>query len=442
MLHHRLRIRNVSQLVVVCTNGELVKAGRDQGSVEVLENHSIIVNQDGLIEDIYPSDDDDSPKRAAYDRCTYDADLDGAGRCVLPGFVDAHTHPIWAGDRVHEFALKLAGASYMEVHRRGGGIGYTVSHTSRATDDELMRSLIHRFSRMLRCGTTMVEAKTGYGLACDAEIRLLKLLHRSKEETPMDVVTTYLGAHSIPRGMSASDATDDIVNVQIPLIRTLMDDGVVSPDQIDVFLEKGVFERDDCVRILSAGKSIGLDANFHGDEIAPMRSGQVALEVGARAASHLERISDDDVACLARAGTVAVLLPTTAYILRLDAPPARKLIEAGVPVALGSDFNPNAHCLSMPMVMHLACVNMHMTMDEALVAATLNAAASVGQSSRVGSLEVGKVGDMVMLEPTHVHMGCVPSCSWHHVVYQLGDPPIETVVKRGRVVHQKGSASC
>jgi len=422
MAYH-LRVRNAAQLVIVCSGGQHYKAGKEQDKVEVIENGTIIVGHDGNIAAV--GTDEELSREEAFRTATYEVDLDATGKVVLPGLVDGHTHPVWAGDRVHEFAMKLAGATYMEIHKAGGGIGFTVEHTRLASEEQLLELCLQRLQRMLRLGTTLVECKSGYGLETETEMKLLKVLHAAKSKTSIEIVANYLGAHSVPKGSSADEATDDIIKNQIPALKDLIAKGQISPELIDVFLEKGVFDQDQTKRILQAGLAAGLKLNFHGDEINYMGAGELGGELAALSISHLERVSDAGIAAMAKRPTFAVLLPTTAYILRLEHPPARKMIEAGVPVALGSDFNPNAHCMSMPMVMNMACVNMKMTMNEALVAATINAAGSLNKGATHGSLEVGKVGDLLILNAPR----------WEHLVYQMVDPPLEHVIKKGHLVH-------
>jgi len=314
-----------------------------------------------------------------------------------------------------------------DIHKKGGGIGFTVQHTRESSIDELKQSLSKRLDRMMRCGTTTVEAKSGYGLNTETEMKMLQVLHETNKTHPLEIISTYLGAHSIPKGSNAEDATKDIIENQIPQLIKLKEEGKISPSNIDVFFEKGVYELNNTRKILKEGKEkANLKLNFHGDELNHVGSGELGEELGATAISHLEKIDDNGMDAMARKNIVAVLLPTTAYILRLEYPKARKLIEKGVAVALGTDFNPNAHCLSMPFVMHLACVNMHMKMNEALVAATLNSAASLGISSTHGSIEVGKIADFVIVD----------SIKWEHVIYELIDPPISSVWKRGKIIYQ------
>jgi imidazolonepropionase len=350
----------------------------------------------------------------------------GSVGVLLPGLCDGHTHPVWAGDRVNEFKMKLAGASYMDVHKQGGGIQFSVRKTREASHDELATLFAQRLDRMLRHGTTLIEAKSGYGLRWPTELKMLRVLHEVNRVHPIDVVSNFCGAHSVPKGSTAAQAAADVIDVQLPALKLATQRGVISPEFIDVFCEKGVFDTPTSQRILKAGQAAGLRVNFHGDELNPTASAELAGALDATACSHLEHISDAGIAAMAKAGSVGVLLPTTAYVLRIEPPPARKMITGGMCVALGSDFNPNAHSLSMPFVMNLACVTMRMTCNEALVAATINAAASVNRSATHGSLELGKYGDVVVLDAPQ----------WEHIVYQLVDPPISAVFKEGRLVWQ------
>lgn len=280
---------------------------------------------------------------------------------------------------------------------------------------------------MRRAGTTLVECKSGYGLELHAELKMLQVIEEARRTLPIGISSTYCGAHAVPRGKTVEEATRDVLQVQLPRLRAEMAAGRLSVDNIDVFCERGVFDLDSTRRILQAGREMGLNINFHGDELHPMDAAQLGAELGALAISHLEEVTDEGIAAMARARTAAVLLPTTAYILRLPQPRARDMLDAGVIVALGSDFNPNAYCCSMPLVMHLACVNMRMSMSEALAAATINAAFALGRSHTHGSLEADKQGDLLLLH----------AARWEHLIYQLGGHQelIRYVVVGGDVVY-------
>ncbi|XP_016849228.2 probable imidazolonepropionase isoform X2 [Anolis carolinensis] len=390
---YKLLLEGAKELVLVCTQGEkyLLEAGMQH--LAVLENASVVIGKDGYIK----AAGDAKIIRNQFSGASFEKTIDCSGKCILPGLVDAHTHPVWAGDRVHEFSMKLAGASYMDIHQVGGGIHFTVRHTQEAPEDELFQRFKQRLLRMMRAGTTLVECKSGYGLNLETEIKMLRVIERARRELDIGISSTYCGAHSVPKGKTATEAADDIINFHLPKLKELELNGEIHVDNIDVFCEKGVFDLNSTRRILQAGKDMGLQINFHGDELHPMHSAELGAELGAKAVSHLEEISNEGITAMARAKCAAVLLPTTAYILRLKQPQARKMLEEGVIVALGSDFNPNAYCCSMPMVMHLACVNMKMSMKEALAAATINAAYALGKSHSHGSIEIGKQGDLFII---------------------------------------------
>ncbi|KAJ8261785.1 hypothetical protein GJAV_G00158380 [Gymnothorax javanicus] len=420
----RLYVKNAKRVVLICNNGGKFLTKEGMKNLSIAENCSLIIGHDGLLKAVGPADIIES----RFDGASFEKVINASGMCVLPGLIDAHTHPVWAGDRVHEFALKLAGATYMEVHQAGGGIHFTVAHTRQASAEQLLSSLTQRLGRMLRCGTTLVECKSGYGLELDTELKMLTVIEKARRSLDIGISSTYCGAHAVPKGKTVAEATEDIINVQLPKLKEKMEQGELQVDNIDVFCEKGVFDLDSTRAILQAGKDMGLQINFHGDELHPMNAAQLGAKLGALAISHLEEVTNEGIAAMAKAGTSAVLLPTTAYILRLPQPRARDMLDGGVIVALGSDFNPNAYCCSMPMVMHLACVNMRMTMNEALAAATINAAYALGLSGSHGSLEVGKQGDLLIIN----------SSRWEHLIYQFGGHQelIKYVIIKGNVVHE------
>jgi len=417
----KLLIKGIGQLVTVA-EGTKFLAGKDMSTIKVREGClAVAVDDQGKIAMI------GSQKEVTekYNEKTFRTVLDADGKAVIPGFVDGHTHPVWAGDRVHEFAMKLAGASYMEVHAAGGGIHFTVDKTREASEQELLDLLVPRLNRMLRAGTTTVECKSGYGLDAENEVKMLRVLERAKKLVPIEISSTFCGGHAVPKGSNAEKATKDVIENQLAQVLRENASGNLNVENIDVFCEKGVFEIEDSRKMLEAGKKAGLRVNFHGDELFPLGGAEMGAELKAEAISHLEEISPAGIQGMADAGSVAVILPTTAYILRLKHPPVRDMINCGVIVALGTDFNPNAYCLSMPTVMHLACVNLRMSLPEALAAATINAAHSLGRSSTHGSIEVGKVADMVLLTEK----------KWEHVVYQFGQQDvIKQVVKGGDIV--------
>jgi len=425
----KLWLKGAKQIVQVVDKGQPFLTGEAMKRLALLEDEdglSIIVDGDGNILDLGR----DVEIENRYAKSSFDRVLDVRGKTIVPGMVDAHSHPVWAGDRVHEFALKLAGASYMEVHQAGGGINFTVEKTRAASEDQLLELLMSRLERMLRAGTTTVECKSGYGLEAATEIKMLKVLEKAKTATPIEIASTFLGAHSIPKGKTAEEATVDVIEVQLPEVHKLVCKGELNVENFDVFCEKGIFDVDQTRRMLKEARKLGYKINFHGEEIVRLNSVEMGCrEFRCEAISHLEEISPDGIDAMAETGSVAVILPTTAYILRLRPPPVREMIDRGVIVALGTDFNPNAFCLTMPPVMHLAAVNLKMSLTEAFAASTINAAHSIGRSKTHGSIEVGKVADLLVLDAPR----------WEHLIYQFGghDHVIQYVIKRGQIVVEK-----
>jgi imidazolonepropionase len=349
---------------------------------------------------------------------------DASGQAVLPGFVDPHTHVVYAGDRTGEFKLRLAGASYAEIGRTGGGILATVRETRAATVDGLVAASRPRLARMLAAGTTTAEVKSGYGLTTADELKLLDAVRALGRSQPVELVATFMGAHEVPLEHRGAPAryVDLIVDEMLPAVAR---QGIAR--FCDVFCEEGVFDHAATRRILAAGRQWGLVPRLHADELASGFGGaELAAELGARTADHLVRISPAGIDALARADVTAVLLPGTSFFLGLDAhAPARRLIEAGVAVALATDCNPGSCPIeSMAVVVGLACLLYRLTPAEALCAATLNAAWALGLHTRLGSLEAGKQADVLALaEPSH-----------EAIPYRFGSNLVAAVWKAGRRV--------
>jgi imidazolonepropionase len=347
--------------------------------------------------------------------------VDAAGGSVVPGLVDAHTHVVFAGDRRDELRRRLAGATYAEIASGGGGILATVAATRKATEDQLEEATSRRLDEMLRNGTTTCEAKSGYGLTTADELKLLKVIARLERTHPIDLVATFMGAHEIPsefRGRTAA-YVDLICSEMIPAVAA-----ADLAEWCDVFCEDGVFTPAESTRILEAGRAAGLKPRIHADELGSSGGSAVAAAVGARSADHLVFADADAARALAAAGTVATLLPTASFFLKLGRyAPARLLIDAGVAVALASDVNPGGgFSPSMPFAMTLACFAMNLTFEEALVAATLNAAYSLDRHAQVGSLEPGKQMDAVIVDGPAVEL------------IRVGAPTVRLVIKKGRII--------
>ena len=322
---------------------------------------------------------------------------------IVPGFVDAHTHALYAGDRRHELQRRLAGETYASIAASGGGIVSTVAATREAAESELVAATRVRLDEMLASGTTSCEIKSGYGLTTESELKMLRAIATLRQSHPIGIVATFLGAHEVPvehRGNRAA-YVDLVVEDMIPRVAQA---GLA--EWCDVFCEAGVFTPDDSVRILQAGAAAGLAPRIHADELGSTGGAKVAAAVGARSADHLIFVTPEDVGALAAAGVTATLLPIAAFYLKLGRyAPARTLIEAGVPVALASDVNPGGGLSpSMPFAMALACFHMNMTFEEALVAATLNGAWSLDRAGSAGSLEAGKRADFSLVEGDAINL--------------------------------------
>jgi imidazolonepropionase len=347
-----------------------------------------------------------------------DTNIDASGKLVMPGFVDPHTHVVFAGSREFELDLKLAGVPYMEILKRGGGIYYTVEETRKASPARLLKQSRRRLDAMLSYGTTSCEAKTGYGLNVETELKLLKVQKKLNETHPMDIVSTFLGAHAVPKHQQADNYVRTLISEMLPKIKTLA-------QFCDVFCEKGVFSVSQARRILEAGKQNGLVPKVHADEIVSTGGAALAAEVDAISADHLLHSSDAGLHAMAQKQVVGVLLPGTPFSLMMPSyAPARKIIDHGVPVALATDLNPNCWTENMQFIIQLACVNMKMTPAEAITAATFNAACAIGMQDRIGSLEKGKQADILLLDcPNHLFLP-----------YHFGGNLIEMVIKKGLVL--------
>ncbi|HEV8609784.1 MAG TPA: imidazolonepropionase [Thermoanaerobaculia bacterium] len=352
--------------------------------------------------------------------------IDAAGGTLLPGFVDAHTHPVWAGDRGAEIGRRLAGESYAVIAEGGGGILATVSATRAASDEELSTTVRRRLRRMLEHGATTVEAKSGYGLTAEDEVRALSVLRALGEDPDLPaIVPTLLAAHEVPPEFR--DRREEWVRIVAEEIIPL-----VARERLarfcDVFCEEGVFTVPESRAILDAARRAGLGLRVHADELARSGGTLLAAELGAASADHLLFAGGEEIAALARSETVAVILPGTAWWMRSRRAPARSMIEAGVPVAVASDANPGTcYTESLAAVAAHACLDSELTVEETLTGMTLNAAASLGLANRIGSLEAGKAADVLVLDAPDDR----------HLVYHWGVNLVSTVVRGGRVVSSK-----
>jgi imidazolonepropionase len=406
-------IRHLRQLITCA--GPAPRRGRAQRDLAIVADGAIAGEGETIV---YAGTDSALPPAVAS---RAGQTIDGSHLSAVPGFVDAHTHAIFAGDRRDELRRRLAGATYAEIAAQGGGIVSTVRATRAATEADLVNATRPRLAEMLACGTTTVEVKSGYGLDLETELRMLRALRRLSAEGPIDIVPTFMGAHEIP--LEYRDRREEYERLIVDrMIPTIANDRLA--EWCDVFCETGVFTPQESRRILDAGKAHGLKPRIHADELAASGGSQVAADVGARSADHLIFVDDPGVRALRDAGVVATLLPNAAFYLKLGRfAPARALIDADVPVAIATDVNPGGgFSPSVPFAMTLACFAMGLTFEEALVAGTINGAYSLDRHETVGSLEPGKLMDCVLVAGDAIDL------------IRIGAPSIAAVIKRGRIV--------
>ena len=349
--------------------------------------------------------------------------IDAAGRVVLPGLVDPHTHVVHGGSREHELDLKLKGVPYLEILARGGGILSTVRSTREAGREELVQRGLKYCDQMLGQGTTTAEAKSGYGLSTESELKTLEAVKEVNKKHPIDLVPTFLGAHAIPG--EYKENPDEYVSIVIDeMLPAVTERGLA--EYCDVFCEEGVFSVEQSRKILTAAADRGLKLKIHADEIVPLGGAELAAELGAVSADHLLVISDTGIKRMAEAGVIAVILPGTTFYLREEHyAPARKMIEAGVPVALATDFNPGS-CPNnnLQIIMTMACLYLRMTPAEVINAMTINAAHALGRAQIIGSLEEGKRADVVIFDAPN----------YQYLPYRYGTNLVDKVIKNGRIV--------
>ncbi|MGG2953259.1 imidazolonepropionase [Geobacillus stearothermophilus] len=417
-----LFVRRARQLVTLAGSSAAPLVKEKMSDLGIIENGSVWI-ENGVIVAVGP---DDELVRQFADRLAEAEVIDAKGKTVTPGLIDPHTHLVYAGSREHEWTMRLGGATYMEIMNAGGGIHATTKATREASEEMLYEESKRRLDQFLLHGVTTVEAKSGYGLSLEHEIKQLEVAKRLDDTHPVDIVSTFLGAHAVPPEWKHDP--DEYVRLVIDeMIPEVSRRGLAEFN--DVFCERGVFTPDQARLILEAGKEYGLTPKIHADEIEPYGGAELAAEVGAISADHLLRASDEGIRRMADGGVIGVLLPGTAFFLMTQAADARRLIDAGVPVALATDCNPGSSpTVSLPLVMSLACLHMGMTPAEAMAAATINAAHAIGRAHLVGSLEPGKKADLVIFNvPNYVQ-----------IMYHYGVNHAETVIKGGEVVVKEG----
>ncbi|RFU68172.1 imidazolonepropionase [Peribacillus saganii] len=419
-------IRNANQIVTLEGSSSKPLAGKEMDQIQILANGSIWI-EDGVIQ--FVGSDEEAAE--LYINRLQEADIfDATGKLVTPGLVDPHTHLVFAGSREKEFGMRLQGATYMEIMNNGGGIHATTSATREASHQTLFKESRKRLDQFLLHGVTTIEAKSGYGLSLEHEIKQLEVARKLDEKHPIDIISTFMGAHAVPSEYKKNpdDFVDYVINEMIPEVARLK-----LAEFNDVFCERGVFTPEQSKRILEAGLKHGLTPKVHADEIEPFEGAELAASIGAISAEHLLKASDKGIKALAEKGVIAVLLPGTAFFLMAESANGRKMIDAGVPVALSTDCNPGSSpTVSMPLVMNLGCLRMGMTPAEVLTACTINAAHAINRANEIGSLEKGKKADVTIFDVNN----------YMDLQYRYGVNHVHSVIKNGEVVVNRGRLVC
>ncbi len=415
-------IKNANEVITLKNNVRGPRTKVQMREIAIVENGSVLIEEDRIVAvGVFEQLEADFPELVKKANT-----IDASGKVVMPGLVDCHTHLVHGGTREEEFNMRLNGSTYMEIMNAGGGIHATTKRTRETSFDDLYEKTRHHLDIFLKHGVTTVEAKSGYGLDWETEKKQLEVAKKLQATHDMDVISTFMGAHAVPRDYKGreDEFVDVLIHEMLPKVAELE-----LAEFNDVFCEKGVFTPEQSERILEAGKALGLTPKIHADEIEPYEGAELAAEVGAISAEHLLVASDEGIQKMAEAGTIAVLLPGTAFFLRAPFARGRLMIDEGVPVAISTDFNPGSSpTLSLPFIMNLACMHMGMTLEEVLTATTINAAYALNRGEQIGSLEVDKKADVIILDVAN----------YKQLQYFYGMNHTNTVIKNGQVVVQNG----
>ncbi len=409
-----LLIINAKELLTL-TGSSSPRTGTEMNELGIINNGAIAVKDDKIIAV--------GPTEEIIEDFQAEKVINASDKVVMPGFVDPHTHPIFKQTRENEFEMRILGKSYVEISQSGGGIRSSISGVRETSEEELYQLAEKRINKIISNGTTTLEAKSGYGLSTESEIKMLKVIKKLNENLPIDIISTFLGAHEFP--IEYKDDKEKyiyiLMNEMMPKIRELK-----LAEYCDIFTEDHVYNIEQSRRILNRAKELGFKIRMHADEIKPIGGAELAAEVGAVSADHLGAASDEGIKAMRDNGVIAILLPGTIFSLGMKSyARARDMIEAGLTVALATDFNPGScNCDSMQFVITLACLQMKMTPAEAITASTINAAYSLGLGDKIGSIEIGKKADILIMDmPSH-----------QYLPYHFGSNNVETVIKNGKVI--------
>ena len=409
-----LAVLHASQLITLA-GPKRPRVGAEMSELAIIRDGGMLIRE-GKIEMVGSSEE--VAKNAGHVEI-----VDAGGRVVLPGFVDAHTHLAFAGNRLDDFERRARGETYEQIAKAGGGIWSTVEKTRAASGEDLFNQAQTHAELFLRCGTTTIEAKSGYGLTVEDELKILRVMRRLNEEKPLEIVPTFLGAHAVPREVDANEYIDLVIDEMLPRIAKEK-----LAEFCDVFCECGYFTIEQSRRILTAGRKLGLGLRIHADQLSNSGAAQLAAELKATTADHLEKTDERGIAAMKSAGVQPVLLPGSVYALRSTAyPHAREMLDAGLAVVLATDFNPGSSPTpSMPMILSIACTRMKMSPAEAITASTINAAYSLNRGGKIGSLERGKLANFSIFD-----------CEdYRELAYWFGIPQTHSVYVKGERVHR------
>ncbi|MDQ0202357.1 imidazolonepropionase [Pectinatus haikarae] len=412
---NRLLIKNLAEIATPL--GKTALRGKAMNDIKIYKNGAIycedgIIKLAGTAEEVLPQ----------LSSGTAVKEIDAHGKCAVPGFVDPHTHFLFGGTRADEFIARLEGVPYMDLLKRGGGIVSTMRQTRVMSEENMYSAGKKILENMLKQGFTTIEGKSGYGLDKNTELKMLRTMKRLQKDLPITLKTTFLGAHAVPPEFAgrSNEFIDFTIEQVFPEIQKEK-----LAEFCDVFCEKGVFSIAESQKLLLAAKETGMKAKIHADEIVSTGGGGLAADIGAVSADHLLAVTDEDIKKLAGSNTAAVLLPMTAFCMRKQFAPARQMIDTGCIVALASDFNPGScYSYAAPLILALAVINMHLTINEALTAITLNAAAAVDEADTSGSIEPGKKADILLLSKS----------DYRFLVYLTGINIVEHVIKNGEII--------
>jgi len=416
-MKNRILIKNASELVTC--SGFKAKHGKEMSELHVISNGAVVV-EDGVIKAVGTTEE----ILAVHRESDFDV-IDAEGKAVLPGFIDSHTHFVFGGYRAEEFTWRLRGDKYMDIMKRGGGIASSVKSTREASRQQLVDAGIKRLNSMLSFGVTTVEGKSGYGLDFDTEIKQLEVMRELDEAHPVDVVRTFMGAHAVPAEYAGRG--DEYIDYLIESVLPYVAENKLA-EFCDVFCEDNVFSVEQSRKFLAKAKELGFSLKIHADEIVQLGGAELAAELGAVSADHLLQASNEGIRAMAESSVMSTLLPCTAFSLRESFAKGREMIDSGCAVALATDFNPGS-CFteSTALVFALACIQMNLSIEEAITALTINGAAAVNRADETGSIDIGKKADIIILE--------FPS--YKFIPYHDGVSTVEKVIKSGKLVFDK-----